>query len=280
MANYTTKDIKELRELTGAGMMDVKKALDEANGDRDEAIKIIRLAGQKSLAKREDRSAAAGLVLAQIEDTDNGQVGVLVEVNSETDFVAKNEKFVAFAEEVLAAAVASKASTLDELLAAKTADGKTVKEAQDAIAALVGEKIVVNRIARLEGEAVVEYLHYSNKDLPAQAGVLVACDKAAAEVAKDVAMHIAAYQPAYLDRTQVPEDVLAKERETLEELTRAEGKPEKIVGKIVDGRLNAFYKEVCLVDQAFARDPSKSVGKVVSATGGKVTDFARFHVGA
>lgn len=280
MANYNTKDIKELRELTGAGMMDVKKALDEANGDRDEAIKIIRLAGQKSLAKREDRSAAAGLVAAQVDDTDNGQVGVLVEVNSETDFVAKNDKFVAFAESVLAAAVESKATTLEELLAAKTPEGVTVKEAQDEMAALVGEKVVVNRIARLEGEAVASYLHYSNKDLPAQAGVLVATDKAAAEVAHDVALHIAAYQPQYLDRDEVPAEVVDKERATLEELTRSEGKPEKIISRIVEGRLGSFYKEICLVDQDFARDPSLTVGKVVSATGGRVSGFARFHVGA
>ncbi|MBD3688985.1 elongation factor Ts [Nanchangia anserum] len=280
MANYTTKDIKELRELTGAGMMDVKKALDEAGGDRDEAIKIIRLAGQKSLAKREDRSAAAGLVAADITDTDAGQVGVLVEVNSETDFVAKNEKFVAFADSVLAAAVSSEASTLDELMAATTPEGKTVKEAADEMAALVGEKIVVNRIARISGEAVTKYLHYSNKDLPAQAGVLVATDKAGAEGAQDVAMHIAAYQPQYLDRDEVPADVVAKERDTLEELTRSEGKPEKIISRIVEGRLGAFYKEICLVDQDFARDPSMTVGAFMKSTGGKVTGFARFHVGA
>ena len=135
-------------------------------------------------------------------------------------------------------------------------------------------------LARVEGEAVSSYLHYSNKDLPAQVGVLVATDKAAAEVAHDVALHIAAYQPAYLDRDEVPAEVVEKERATLEDLTRSEGKPEKIIGKIVEGRLGAFYKEICLVDQDFARDPSTTVGKVVSATGGKVTGFARFHVGA
>lgn len=279
MANYTMADIKALRELTGAGMMDVKKALEEANGDKDEAVKIIRLAGQKSLSKREDRAAAAGLVLASVADGDAGQVGTMVEVNSETDFVAKNQKFIDFGQQVLDAAVAAGAANLEQLLAAPCGDG-TVKDATDQMAALVGEKIVIGNVARVEGEAVSAYLHRSNKDLPPQVGVLVATDKAGAEAGHDVALHIAAYSPDYLDRTQIPAEVADKERATLEELTRSEGKPEKIIPKIVEGRMNAFYKENCLVDQDFARDPSMTVGKFVSNSGGKVTAFARFHVGA
>ena len=259
MANFTAADVKALREQTGAGMMDVKKALTEADGDAEKALEIIRLKGLKSLSKREGRQASAGLLAAQTD----GTVGVLVEVNSETDFVAKNQKFIDFSNEVLAAAVASGAADLDALLAA-----------------IIGEKLQVGRIVRVEGENVDLYLHQTNPDLPPQVGVFVVTDAAGKSVAHDIAMHVAAYMPAYLDRDSVPADVLDKERATLEKITLEEGKPANIVPKIVEGRLNAFFKDNCLVDQAFARDPSKSVGQVLKEAGAKVTNFVRVHVGA
>ena len=275
MANFTAADVKALREQTGAGMMDVKKALTEADGDAEKALEIIRLKGLKSLSKREGRQASAGLLAAQTD----GTVGVLVEVNSETDFVAKNQKFIDFSNEVLAAAVASRAADLDALLAAPMGEG-TVKDRLDAFAAVIGEKLQIGRIVRVEGENVDLYLHQTNPDLPPQVGVFVVTDAAGKSVAHDIAMHVAAYMPAYLDRDSVPADVLDKERATLEKITLEEGKPANIVPKIVEGRLNAFYKDNCLVDQAFARDSSKSVGQVLKEAGAKVTNFVRVHVGA
>ena len=275
MANFTAADVKALREQTGAGMMDVKKALTEADGDAEKALEIIRLKGLKSLSKREGRQASAGLLAAQTD----GTVGVLVEVNSETDFVAKNQKFIDFSNEVLAAAVASGAADLDALLAAPMGEG-TVKDRLDAFAAIIGEKLQVGRIVRVEGENVDLYLHQTNPDLPPQVGVFVVTDAAGKSVAHDVAMHVAAYMPAYLDRDSVPADVLDKERATLEKITLEEGKPANIVPKIVEGRLNAFYKDNCLVDQAYARDPSKSVGQILKEAGATVTNFVRVHVGA
>ncbi|MDO5722247.1 MAG: translation elongation factor Ts [Actinomycetaceae bacterium] len=276
MANYTAADVKALREQTGAGMMDVKKALDEANGDKEKALEIIRLSGLKSLSKREGRTASAGLIAGRVED---GNVGVMVEVNSETDFVAKNDKFIAFANTILDAAINSKATEVEALLAAEAEDG-TVSNMVDNMAAVIGEKIVVRRVVRVEGEAVDLYLHQTSADLPAQVGVLVATDQAGAEVARDVAMHVAGFQPDYLDRDSVPADVLEKERDTLTKLTISEGKPEHIAEKIVEGRMGAFYKDNCLVDQDFARDPSKTVGAVLKEAGAKVTEFVRYQVGA
>ena len=275
MANFTAADVKALREQTGAGMMDVKKALTEADGDAEKALEIIRLKGLKSLSKREGRQASAGLLAAQTD----GTVGVLVEVNSETDFVAKNQKFIDFSNEVLAAAVASGAADLDALLASPMGEG-TVKDRLDAFAAIIGEKLQVGRIVRVEGENVDLYLHQTNPDLPPQVGVFVVTDAAGKSVAHDIAMHVAAYMPAYLDRDSVPADVLEKERATLEKITPEEGKPANIVPKIVEGRLNAFYKDNCLVDQAFARDPSKSVAQVLKEAGATVTNIVRVHVGA
>lgn len=277
MANFTAADVKVLREKTGAGMMDVKNALTEADGDQDKALEIIRLKGLKSLSKREGREALAGLVVGAVSD--DGQSGVMVEVNSETDFVAKNQKFIDFAQEVLAAAVASDAGDLEALLAAPAGEG-TVQDLVNAMGAVVGEKTLIRRISRVEGDNVVLYLHQTSPDLPPQVGVLVASDANAAEVSRDIAMHIAAFRPSWLDRDSIPQDVLAKERDTLTKLTLQEGKPEKIVPKIVEGRLNAFYKDNTLVDQDYARDPSLTVGKVLAAANGNVTEFIRYQVGA
>jgi len=279
MANYTAADIKALRERTGAGMLDVKKALDEAEGDAEKALEIIRVKGLKGVAKREGRAASDGLVAANVSDGADGQVGVLVELNSETDFVAKNATFVELAEQVLAAAVASGSDEVETVLA-RDVDGRPLSDVITETAAMLGEKVVLRRIARVEAPAVSVYLHKVNKDLPPQVGVLVGTDAPGAEVARDVAMHIAAYSPTYLSREDVPADLVADERRIAEETARAEGKPEAAMSKIVDGRMNGFFKENVLLDQAFAKDAKTTVGKVVEGAGGAVTGFARFRVGA
>jgi len=279
MSNYTVADIQTLRERTGAGMLDVKKALDEAEGDLDKAVDVLRVKGLKGVTKREGRSASEGLVLSSIDDVDGGQVGTLIEINSETDFVAKNEKFLALAEKVLAATVAAGADSAEAALAADV-DGKPVSEFINENAGVLGEKIVLRRVARIEAPVVKEYLHRTNKDLPAQVGVLVGADAKAGEVARDIAMHIAAYSPTYLNRDEVPSDVVANERRVAEETAKGEGKPEAAMAKIIEGRMTGFFKENTLVDQAFAKDPKTTVGKVIENTGGEVSAFARFRVGA
>ena len=276
MANFTAADVKALREKTGAGMLDVKKALDEANGDQQKAAEIIRVKGLKGITKREGRATAEGLVAARVE---NG-VGYMVEVNSETDFVAKSDPFIAFGQNVLEAAIAADASTLEELKAA-TYEGKTVEELTTDAGALLGEKIVVRRIARVEGENVAVYLHKTSKDLPAQVGVLLAVSgENTDEIAHDVAVHIAAMSPKYLDSESIPADQVETEKRVARETAIAEGKPEKILDKIVEGRLKGFFKENTLLDQDFAKDSKKSVAQVLSEAGATATAFARFRVGA
>ncbi|QTE30557.1 translation elongation factor Ts [Pengzhenrongella sicca] len=281
MANYTASDIKALRERTGAGMLDVKRALDEADGDAEKALELIRVKGLKGVSKREGRSASDGLVAANVSATPDGEgeVGVLVEVNSETDFVAKNVTFIGLAEKVLAAAVSSGARDADALLAAEI-DGAPLQSAVDNTAATLGEKIVVRRVARVAGEKVAVYLHKVNKDLPPQVGVLVATDAAGASVAKDIAMHIAAYSPTFLSRDDVPAETVESERRIAEETSRNEGKPEAALARIVEGRLNGFFKEAVLLEQAFAKDQKKTVAQVLAESGGSVTGFVRYRVGA
>lgn len=276
MANYTAADIKALREKTGAGMLDVKKALDEANGDQQKAMEIIRVKGLKGVTKREGRATAEGLVAARVE---NG-VGFMVEVNSETDFVAKSDPFIAFGNNVLEAAIAANASTIEELNAA-TYEGKTVEELTTEAGALLGEKVVVRRVERVEGENVAVYLHKTSKDLPAQVGVLLAVSgENTDEVAHDVAVHIAAMSPKYLNSDSISAEDIEAEKRVAEETARGEGKPEQIIPKIVEGKLKAFYKENTLVDQDFAKDSSKSVAQVLKENGAEATAFARFRVGA
>ncbi|MFV2144583.1 MULTISPECIES: translation elongation factor Ts [Isoptericola] len=278
MANYTAADIKALRERTGAGMLDVKKALDEADGNAEKALEIIRVKGLKGVAKREDRTTSEGLVAVKIVDADGGQAATMIELNSETDFVAKNEIFVSLAESVLEAVAASGAADLDAALAAPAGDG-TVTELIDGQAATLGEKIVLRRVARVEGPKVTAYLHKTAKDLPPSIGVLVVTDAAAEAVAKDVAQHVAAIAPTYLTRDDVPADTVAKEREIALETSKNEGKPEAALPKIVEGRLNGFFKEVVLLDQPLAKDPKTTVAKHVAATGGELQGFVRFRVG-
>jgi len=279
MANYTAADIKALRERTGAGMLDVKKALDEADGDAEKAMEIIRVKGLKGISKREGRAASDGLVAANVADGADGQVGVLIELNCETDFVTKNAKFIELADKVLATAVATGTDDVATVLAADL-DGTTVQGAIDELAAVIGEKLVLRRVARVVAPKVTVYLHKVNKDLPPQVGVLVGTDEAGLPVAKDVAMHTAAYSPLYLTREDVPDDVVASERRIAEETARNEGKPEAALGKIVEGRVTGFFKENVLLDQAFAKDQKKSVAQVLSEVGGTVTAFVRFRVGA
>ena len=278
MANYTAADIKALRERTGAGMMDVKKALDEANGDAEKAIEIIRIKGLKGATKREGRSTAEGLVAAKVS---NG-VGVMIEVNCETDFVAKADKFIQLADKVLTVAVESGAADLEALLATEV-DGKALSEVVVEEGAILGEKVVVRRISRIEGGTVDAYLHKTSKDLPAQVGVLFAVDgegESAATAAHDVAVHIAAMAPNYLTREDVPSELVESERRIAEETAKAEGKPEAALTKIVEGRVTGFYKGEVLVDQSFAKDAKKSVAQVLEEAGVKGTAFARFRVGS
>jgi elongation factor Ts len=275
MANYTAADIKALREQTGAGMMDVKRALDEADGDRAKAIEILRVKGLKGVTKREGRSASNGLVTAEAGDG----VGTLVEVNCETDFVAKGEKFIALADQVLAQAVAAKATDADELLKSSLEDGKTVQELLDEANATIGEKIEIRRVARVEGEKVVSYLHKTSPDLPAQIGVLVALEGGDETVGRDVAMHIAAFSPTVLTREEVPAETVENERRVAEATAKEEGKPEAALPRIIEGRVNGFFKENVLLEQAFAKDAKKTVGKVLEEGGATATSFARFRVG-
>ncbi|RMI12760.1 translation elongation factor Ts [Cellulomonas triticagri] len=279
MANLA--DIKALREKTGAGMLDVKKALEEAGGDVDKALEIIRVKGLKGVSKREGRSASDGLVAAEVVTAGDGdaEVGVIVEINSETDFVAKNATFITLSEKVLATAVASGARDADALLGADV-DGRALTEVVDETAATLGEKVVVRRVARVAGEKVALYLHKVNKDLPPQVGVLVATDAKGAEVARDIATHIAAFSPTYLTRDEVPAETVENERRIAEETARNEGKPEAALPKIVEGRLTGYFKDVVLLDQPFAKDSKKSVAQVLAEVGGTVTGFVRFRVGA
>ncbi|MGP5072012.1 translation elongation factor Ts [Arthrobacter rhombi] len=279
MANYTAADIKALRERTGAGMMDVKKALDEANGDAEKAIEVIRVKGLKGATKREGRSAAEGLVAAKVVD---GNVGYMIEINCETDFVAKNDKFIALANQVLEVAVSTGAADLEALLGADV-NGKKLADVVVEEGAILGEKVVVRRMARLEGATVDAYLHKTSKDLPAQVGVLMAVDGTGEEahtVAHDVAVHTAALAPTHLSREDVSAETVANERRIADETARAEGKPEAALSKIVEGRLTGFFKEIVLLDQPFAKDSKKLVGKVLEEAGVKATGFARFRVGS
>jgi elongation factor Ts len=275
MANYTAADIKALRESTGAGMLDVKKALDEADGDQAKATEILRVKGQKGVTKREGRTTSNGLVIARAE----GGAGTLVEVLCETDFVAKGEKFIALADRVFAQAVDTRAASADELLASTLPDGTTVKDLLDGANATIGEKIEVKRVARIEGPNVAAYLHKTSPDLPAQIGVLVATEGGDEQVARDVAMHVAAFSPTVLTRDEVDAETVENERRVAEATAKEEGKPEAALPKIVEGRVNGYFKENVLLEQPFAKEPKKTVAKVLEEAGATATSFARFRVG-
>lgn len=278
MANYSAADVKKLRELTGAGMMDCKKALDEAEGSVDKAVEILRVKGQKGVAKRESRTAENGAVIARIAD--DNSTGVVVELKCETDFVAKSPQFLAVIEAIATHIEATSPADIEALLASEIESGKTVQTYVDEANATLGEKIVLDRFAQFSGAYVGSYLHRTSPDLPPQVGVLVELDKADATIAKDVAQHIAAFAPQFLTRDEIPEETVANERRIAEETAKEEGKPEAALPKIVEGRVNGFFKENTLLDQPFAKDNKKSVQKVLDEAGVTLKRFARFRVGA
>ncbi|MEU4568481.1 translation elongation factor Ts [Micromonospora sp. NPDC023956] len=273
MSNFTAADVKKLRDLTGAGMMDSKKALTEAEGDFDKAIEILRVKGAKDVGKRAGRTAANGLV------AHSGKA--LLELNCETDFVAKNDAFVALAQQLVEHGERSDVATAEELLAS-TIDGKNVADLVQEQSAKIGEKLVLNRFAKLDGSTAV-YLHRKSQDLPPAVGVLVEysgkTDEAAESDARAVAMQIAAMRPKYLTRDEVPAEVVESERRIAEQTAREENKPEAALPKIVEGRVNAFFKDFVLVEQASVADNKKTVKQVLAEAGIEVTRFLRFEVG-
>lgn len=286
MAAITAALIKQVREETGAGMMDVKKALTEAEGDVARAKEIIRAKGIQAAGKREGRKAQEGTIASTVVESANGQTGYAVELNSETDFVAKTPKFVEFAGSVLDDAVKAETSSVDEVLAAASGD-TTVKEAVEEAAALFGEHVKVGQFAKVEGPHVEVYAHKKSAEMPPSIVAMIATDEAGAAVAHEAALQISAMGAQWLTREDVPADVLESERrvateKTTEEL-KSKGKPEavieKIAPKIVEGRLGAFYKETVLLEQAYVKDPSKTVGDLFKEVGGTALSFARVEVG-
>ena len=275
MANYTAADVKALRERSGAGMMDCKKALEETDGDLEKAMEALRLKGLKGVTKREGRSTSEGLVVSRVND---GK-GFLIELACETDFVAKGEKFISLAEKVADALVGSSAASAEDALKAPMGSSNVEEEITNE-AAILGEKVELRTFAAVEDEQIDAYMHRTSKDLPPQVGVLLAFSGGDAAVAHDVAVHIAAFSPLYLTREDVPEDLVAKERSIAEETARNEGKPEQALAKIVEGRVTGFFKESVLLEQAFAKDPKQSVGQVLDNAGVKVSSFVRVRVGA
>ncbi|WP_329256530.1 translation elongation factor Ts [Actinoallomurus sp. NBC_01490] len=276
MANFTAADVKRLRELTGSGMMACKNALTEAEGDFDKAVELLRLKGAKDVGKRAERTAANGLV-AQHFKGDND--GTLIELNCETDFVAKNEQFIALADQIAAFAANTDVADVPALLGAEIEPGTTVQQLIDNNSAKIGEKLELRRFAHFTGGYVASYLHKSDPSLPPTTGVLVELDTANAEVAKDIAQQIAAMSPKYLSNDDVPEDVVAKERALAEQITREEGKPEQAIPKIVEGRVRSYFKDFVLLEQPFVKDPKKTIAKVLQESGVTVKRFARFKVG-
>ena len=275
MANVSLEDIKILRERLGTGMVDTKNALVEAEGDMEKATEILRLKGAKGNAKRADRSTSEGLIAAH----EGAGATTMIELACETDFVAKGDKFVALGERVLAAVVAAGAATVEAALAAPV-DGTTVGAIIDEEAAIIGEKFELRRVARLEGSQFAVYLHRTNKDLPPQVGVVVSYEGSDAETARSIAQHISFADPQFLTRDEVPAETVENERRIVEEISRNEGKPEAALPKIVEGRVGAFFKQVALLEQDYARDNKLTIAQVLKDAGLTVTGFARFKVGA
>jgi elongation factor Ts len=271
---YTADDVKRLREVTAAGMLDCKKALDETGGDFDKAIEVIRVKGLKGVTKREGRATSNGLIAGKAESG----TAVMLELNCETDFVAKGDRFQAVADELLAHLFKSKISEIPAFLASNLESGKTVQAAIDEANATLGEKVELRRLAVIEGANSL-YLHKTSPDLPPQVGVLVALAKNDDVTGKDIAQHIAAFAPQYLNRDEIPSEVIANERRLAEETARNEGKPDAAIAKVVDGRVTGFVKEVSLLEQAFAKDQKKTVDQVLKDAGNSLSKFYRFRVG-
>ena len=272
---YTAEDVKKLREATAAGMLDCKKALDEADGDYNKAIEIIRVKGLKGVTKREGRLTSNGAVVAKVESN----FGVMLELNCETDFVAKGDRFQELANELLGHLVASKIDNVEAFLASTMANGKTVQSVIDEGNAMLGEKIEVRRLAVIVDSPVGIYLHKTSPDLPPQVGFLVQLAKDAGDVGRDIAQHIAAFAPQFVNREDVPADLLENERRIAEETAREEGKPEASLSKIIEGRVTGFVKEVSLIEQSFAKDAKKTVKQILDEAGTAVKAFHRFRVG-
>ena len=274
MSNYTAADVKKLRDLTGAGMMDCKKALDEAGGDFDAAVEFLRIKGAKDVGKRAGRTAANGIV------AHSGKA--LLELNCETDFVAKTPDFVALAQTLVEHGEQAKLADAAAVNDSTLADGRKVADVIQEFSAKIGEKIVVNRFALLDGTVAV-YLHRKAQDLPPQVGVLVEytgkTDEAGDSDARQVGMQIAAMRPKFLTREEVPAETVESERRIAEQTAREEGKPEQALSKIVDGRVNSFFKDFVLLEQASVTDNKKTVKAVLAEAGIEVTRFVRFEVG-
>ena len=274
MANYTAADVKKLRDLTGAGMMDCKKALDESDGDFDKAVEFLRIKGAKDVGKRAGRTAANGIV------AHSGKA--LLELNCETDFVAKTPDFVALGQQLVEFGAQNAIADAAALQTATLPDGRAVADVIQEFSAKIGEKIVVNRFADLDGTVAV-YLHRKAQDLPPQVGVLVEysgkSDEAGDADARGIGMQIAAMRPRYLSREEVPTDTVEAERRIAEQTAREEGKPEQALSRIVDGRVNSFFKDYVLLEQPSVTDPKKTVAQVAKEAGIEVTRFVRFEVG-
>jgi elongation factor Ts len=275
MADFSLDDLKTLRERLGTGMVETKNALVEAGGDLEKAVEVLRLKGAKGNAKRADRSTSEGLIAAK----ENGKETTIIELSCETDFVAKGEKFVTLGNTVLDAVVAAGATTPEEGLAAKVGSD-TVEQLISNEAAVLGEKIVLRRLAVVKGDKFAIYLHKTNKDLPPQVGVVVGYSGDDAETARSIAQHISFADPQYLTRDEVPSADVEAERRIVEEISRNEGKPEASLPKIIEGRVNAFFKQVVLPEQDYARDNKQSISKVLADSGLTVQGFVRFKVGA
>ncbi len=272
MAGFSAQDVKKLRDATGAGMMDAKKALTEADGDFDKATELLRISGQAKAAKRgAERSASNGLVV--FAD------GALVQLGAETDFVAKNAEFQALADDVVKAVAAAKADSVEAANAATLASGKTVAEAVSELSVTIGEKLEIANAAYFDGQTAV-YLHKRASDLPPQVGVVVQYEGDDASVARTAAMQVAAMKPQYLAADQVPADLLENERRIAEATAKEEGKPERALPMIVEGRVNSFLKDVCLLNQPSVTDNKTPVATLLDKAGVKVTRFVRFEAAA
>ncbi|GAB2756082.1 translation elongation factor Ts [Salinifilum aidingensis] len=269
MANYSAADVKRLRDMTGSGMMDCKKALEENDGDFDKAVEHLRIKGAKDVGKRAERSTAEGLVAAD--------GGVIIELNCETDFVAKNDEFVALADRIVTAVKEAGATDLESAKALQV-DGKIVDQAVQDLAAKIGEKLELRRVENLDGQ-VATYLHRRASGLPPAVGVLVQYTGSDEEAARGAAMQVAALKPKFLNRDEVPADTVENERRIAEETAKSEGKPEQALPKIVEGRLNGFYKDQVLLDQPAVQDNKKSVKDLLDEAGVTATRFVRFEVG-
>jgi elongation factor Ts len=270
MANFSAAEVKKLRDLTGAGMMDCKKALQESDGDFDRAVELLRIKGAKDVGKRAGRTAANGLVAAA--------EGAMIELNCETDFVAKNEQFQQLGADIVAHVAATRPDSLDALLESTLADGRSVRDNIESVSAVIGEKLELRRFVVFDGP-VATYMHRRNPDLPPQVGVLVGFTGENLEAARAAAMQVAAMRPRFVTRDEVSDEVVESERRIAEETAREEGKPEQAIARIVEGRVNAFFRDNVLVEQAFVQDGKKTVKQFLDEAGVTVSRFARFEVG-